>query len=165
MKAIDLFENWQFDPKGPHADPLHVDKNGRAILFTLGPQQTIRGHNVPSSPFFVVILTGRGFFAGGDGLEREVGANTVLCLNPANITQFVPWIISSLLVSYTGRPALKYSCTALPRLCLNDEEYEKLWTCQVQEFPNYGNGLSIIVLGVMLQLCASKRSCPSTRDV
>ena len=82
MKAIDLFENWQFDPKGPHADPLHVDKNGRAILFTLGPQQTIREHNVPSSPFFVVILTGRGYFAGADGLEREVGANTLLVFEP-----------------------------------------------------------------------------------
>src|SRR5688572_10017012 len=33
MQAIDLFENWDFDTKGAHADPLHVDKNGRAILF------------------------------------------------------------------------------------------------------------------------------------
>ncbi|HET6594115.1 MAG TPA: hypothetical protein VFG81_00730 [Anaerolineales bacterium] len=82
MKAIDLSENWQFDPKGPHAAPLHVDKNGRAILFTLGPQQTIREHNVPSSPFFVVILAGRGYFAGADGLEREVGANTLLVFEP-----------------------------------------------------------------------------------
>ena len=78
MISINLVENWEFDPKGPHADPLHVDKNGRAILFTLQPEQTIRAHNVPSSPFYVVILAGRGIFAGGDGVEREVGANTLL---------------------------------------------------------------------------------------
>ena len=82
MKAIDLFENWEFDPRGPHADPLHVDKNGRAILFTLEPEQTIREHNVPSSPFYVIILAGRGIFAGGDGLEQEVGANTLLVFEP-----------------------------------------------------------------------------------
>ena len=66
MKSINLFENWEFDDKGPHADPLHVDKNGRAILFTLKPEQTIREHNVPGSPFYVVILAGRCIFAGGD---------------------------------------------------------------------------------------------------
>ena len=83
MKAIDLFENWEFDPQGPHANLLHVDKNGRAILFTLKPEQTIREHNVPSSPFYVVVLAGRGLFAGGDGVEREVGANTLLVFEPA----------------------------------------------------------------------------------
>lgn len=82
MKSINLFENWQFDPKGPHADPLYVDKNGRAILFTLKPEQTIHEHNVPSSPFYMVILAGRGIFAGGDGLEQEIGANTLLVFEP-----------------------------------------------------------------------------------
>jgi quercetin dioxygenase-like cupin family protein len=82
MKFISLVENWEFDPKGPHADPLHVDKNGRAILFTLNPEQTIREHNAPSSPFYVVILAGRGVFAGGDGVERVVGSNTLLVFEP-----------------------------------------------------------------------------------
>jgi quercetin dioxygenase-like cupin family protein len=82
MKAIDLFENWQFDNKGPHAEPLHVDKNGRAILFTLKPGQTIREHNAPSSPFYVVILRGRGIFTGGDGIEQTVDLNTLLIFDP-----------------------------------------------------------------------------------
>ena len=82
MKSINLTENWEFDPKGPHADPLHVDRNGRAILFTLQPEQTIRAHNVPSSPFYVVVLAGRGVFTGGDGFEREVGANTLFVFEP-----------------------------------------------------------------------------------
>ena len=82
MKAIDLFDNWEFDTKGAHAEPLHVDRNGRAILFTLKPEQTIREHNVPSSPFYLVVLAGRGLFAGADGVEREVGANTLLVFEP-----------------------------------------------------------------------------------
>jgi quercetin dioxygenase-like cupin family protein len=82
MKSINLFENWQFSDKGAHAEPLHVDKNGRAILFTLHPEQTIRAHNVPSSPFFVMILEGQGSFTGGDGVERVVGPNTLLVFEP-----------------------------------------------------------------------------------
>ena len=78
MKSINLFEDWKFDDKGPHAEPLHVDRNGRAILFTLQPEQMIRAHNVPSSPFFVVILTGQGAFTGGDGAEQVVGSKTLL---------------------------------------------------------------------------------------
>ena len=82
MKSIYLFENWQFEDKGPHAEPLHVDRNGRAILFTLKPEQTIREHNAPSSPFYVVVLGGRGIFAGGDGIERVVCSNTLLVFEP-----------------------------------------------------------------------------------
>ena len=82
MKSINLFEDWKFDDKGPHAEPLHVDRNGRAILFTLQPEQMIRAHNVPSSPFFVVILTGQGAFTGGDGAEQVVGSNTLLVFEP-----------------------------------------------------------------------------------
>lgn len=82
MKTINLLENWIFNPKGPHAEPLHVDRNGRAILFTLQPGQSIREHNAPSSPFFVVILQGQGIFTGGDGNEQSVGPNTMLVFDP-----------------------------------------------------------------------------------
>ncbi len=83
MKTINLLENWQFSDKGPHAEPLHVDRNGRAILFTLKPEQSIREHNAPSSPFYVVVLSGRGMFAGGDGVEQTVGPSTLLVFDPA----------------------------------------------------------------------------------
>jgi quercetin dioxygenase-like cupin family protein len=83
MKTTNLNENWHFNPKGPHANPLHVDKNGRAILFTLLPKQSIREHNAPSSPFYVVILSGTGVFSGGDGVEQTVGPNTLLVFDPA----------------------------------------------------------------------------------
>jgi quercetin dioxygenase-like cupin family protein len=82
MKSATLKENWQFSEKGAHAQPLHVDKNGRAILFTLKPGQSIREHNAPSSPFFVIVLQGKGIFAGGDGIEQTFGPNTLLIFDP-----------------------------------------------------------------------------------
>ena len=82
MKSTNLQENWKFSGKGPHAEPLHADKNGRVILFTLKPNQSIRQHNAPSSPFDVVILSGRGVFAGGDGKEQTVGPETLLVFEP-----------------------------------------------------------------------------------
>lgn len=78
MKLINLLENLEFGNKDPHAEPLHVDRQGRAILFTLKPDQTIREHNAPSSPFFVVILKGKGIFAGGDGVGHTCEPNTLL---------------------------------------------------------------------------------------
>ena len=83
MKSINFLDQWSFSDKGPHAEPLHVDRNGRAILFTLKPEQSIREHNVPSSPFYVVILRGHGIFTGGDGIERTYGPNTLLLFDPA----------------------------------------------------------------------------------
>ncbi|MCC6147145.1 MAG: hypothetical protein IT308_06205 [Anaerolineaceae bacterium] len=83
METINLLENWQFSPKGAHAEPLHVDKSGRAILFTMNPGQIIREHNAPSSPFYVVVLSGKGVFTGGDGVEKTVDANTLLVFDPA----------------------------------------------------------------------------------
>jgi quercetin dioxygenase-like cupin family protein len=78
MKITNLLENLEFGTKDPHAEPLHVDRHGRAILFTLKPDQSIREHNVPSSPFFVVILKGKGVFTGGDGVEHTCEPNTLL---------------------------------------------------------------------------------------
>jgi len=82
MKSVNLLENRKFMDKEAHAQPLHVDRNGRAILFTLKPDQSIREHNAPSSPFYVVILNGRGIFAGSDDVEQTFGPNTLLVFDP-----------------------------------------------------------------------------------
>jgi quercetin dioxygenase-like cupin family protein len=82
MQAINLLENQKFSDTHAHAEPLHVDKNGRAILFTLKPGQTIAEHNAPSSPFYVIILSGQGVFTGGNGLEQTVGSNMLLVFDP-----------------------------------------------------------------------------------
>lgn len=78
MKTANLLESLKFGEKDPHAEPLYVDMQGRAILFTLKADQSIREHNVPSSPFFVVVLKGKGVFIGGDGVEHICGPNTFL---------------------------------------------------------------------------------------
>lgn len=83
MKSIQLLENWEFSDQGPHAQPLHVGRDGRAILFTIKAGQAIREHNAPSSPLYVVVLSGRGLFAGGDGVEKTFGPNTLLEFDPS----------------------------------------------------------------------------------
>ncbi|TAK14701.1 MAG: hypothetical protein EPO32_00830 [Anaerolineae bacterium] len=78
MKVITLLENLKFGVSDSVATPLHVDADGRAILFTLGPNQSIREHNAPSSPFFVVVLMGEGVFSGADGNEHTCSVNSLL---------------------------------------------------------------------------------------
>ncbi|MCC6300253.1 MAG: cupin domain-containing protein [Anaerolineales bacterium] len=78
MKIANLLENPTFGDKEPHAEPFHVDRQGRAILFTLKPGQSIREQNAPSSPLFIVVLKGQGVFTGGDGVEHACGPNTLL---------------------------------------------------------------------------------------
>ena len=78
MQLVNLLDNLKFGSKDPHAEPVHSERDGRAIVFTLKPGQSIREHNAPSSPFFVVVLKGKGVFAGGDGVEQTCGPNTLL---------------------------------------------------------------------------------------
>ena len=82
MKATNLLEDLKFGDKDAHAEPVHSDRKGRAILFTLKPGQSIREHNAPSSPFFVVVLKGQGVFPGADGKEQTCGPNTLLVFDP-----------------------------------------------------------------------------------
>ncbi len=82
MKSTSLLSNLQFREAGPHAEPLYVDQYGRAILFTLKPGQSIKGHEVPQSPFYVVVLKGHGFFGSAGGEERRFGPNDLLVFDP-----------------------------------------------------------------------------------
>lgn len=76
-----LLENLKIGDKDPHAEPIYSVRDGRAILFTLKPGQSIPEHNAPSTPFFVVVLKGKGVFAGSDGTEHACGPNTLLIFN------------------------------------------------------------------------------------
>jgi quercetin dioxygenase-like cupin family protein len=82
MKTIDLGSSARFNESNPHSEPLHVDANGRALLFALRPGQTVREHNAPHSPVNIVVLKGHGFFAGGDKKESLLGPNTLLVIAP-----------------------------------------------------------------------------------
>ena len=82
MKTTQLLQGLKFNAKEAHAEPLYVDKHGRAILFTLKPGQSMKEHNAPNSPFYAVVLKGTGMFAGSDGKEQAMGPNALLIFDP-----------------------------------------------------------------------------------
>jgi quercetin dioxygenase-like cupin family protein len=82
MKSTHLLQELEFDEKAAHAQPLYVDKFGRAIRFMLKPGQSLREHNAPTSPLYLVIVKGEGIFAGGDGKEERFGPNALLVFDP-----------------------------------------------------------------------------------
>ena len=106
MKSINLLENGSSIRKG--LTPNHYMSTGtQAILFTLQPGQSIREHNAPSSPFYVVVLNGRGMFAVRTALNRRLVQTCCLYLIPLNSTLSAPWMSLSLLVSCMVRQALR----------------------------------------------------------
>ncbi len=82
MQTMDLFEGIEFSSERPEAQALYVSRNGRVIRWNLKPGQSIKQHNVPDSPFYVVVLQGNGMFAGGDQKEFAVGEDTLVVFEP-----------------------------------------------------------------------------------
>ncbi len=78
MNATQLLEKLEFHDKNPYAEPLLVDEMGRILRFTLRPGQSVREHNAPHSPVYLVVLQGHGMFAGGNGPEQEFGPHSLL---------------------------------------------------------------------------------------
>lgn len=78
MRSTHLLENLEYHDDNPFAQPLYVSEDGRVIRFMLKPGQRIQEHNAPSSPFYAVVVKGRGVFSGADGDEREFGPNSIL---------------------------------------------------------------------------------------
>jgi quercetin dioxygenase-like cupin family protein len=85
MKIAQLLEGLEFHGENPYADPLFVDKYGRIIRFTLRPGQEIIAHDAPHSPFYVVVLKGRGVFTGDDGREQSLGPNALAIFDPGEM--------------------------------------------------------------------------------
>ncbi len=83
MKSTPLLEHLEFREASPNAQALYVDKNGRVIRFALKPGQSIKGHQVPDSPFYVVVLQGHGRFTGREGVEHRFGPNDLLLFDPS----------------------------------------------------------------------------------
>ncbi|MCZ2115448.1 MAG: hypothetical protein LC131_16720 [Anaerolineae bacterium] len=83
MRTINLLENLEFHDTHPYAQPLYVDEHGRVIRFMLKPGQVIDTHNAPSSPFYAVVVKGRGIFVDSDGAEYEFGPDTALIFDVA----------------------------------------------------------------------------------
>lgn len=78
MKSKQLLEALAFHDAVPFAQPLLVDQHSRILRWMLKPGQQIAEHKVPDSPFYVVVLKGRGIFAGQDGKEQEYGPHSLL---------------------------------------------------------------------------------------
>ena len=78
MRSISLLEGLEFHDKNAYAQPLFVDAAGRILRFTLRPGQSIKEHDAPDSPFYVVVLKGQGMFAGGEGEPQRFGPNSLL---------------------------------------------------------------------------------------
>jgi quercetin dioxygenase-like cupin family protein len=79
---MQLLDKLEFRDKNPEAQPLYVDKDGRALRFMLKPGKSIKEHNAPDSPFYAVVLKGKGMFAGGDQKEELFGPNSLLIFDP-----------------------------------------------------------------------------------
>jgi quercetin dioxygenase-like cupin family protein len=82
MKTIQLFDALQFHEKNPYSQPLCMDAQGRVFRFALRPGQSIREHNTPDSPLYLIVLDGHGIFSGSDEREIECGTGTLLIFDP-----------------------------------------------------------------------------------
>lgn len=82
MRSKQLLKDLEFHDTVPFAQPVLVDANSRILRWMLKPGQKIEEHQVPDSPFYVVILKGRGMFAGTDGQEHEYGVHDLLLFEP-----------------------------------------------------------------------------------
>ena len=82
MESINLNNAIEFHDQNPFAKPLHVDENGRALLFSLHPGQNVTEHNAPSSPIYIVIIKGKGIFSDDNGEVRTYGPGNLLVINP-----------------------------------------------------------------------------------
>lgn len=78
MQSLNLLENLEFRDLDPSASPLLVNKDVRILRWMLKPGQVIGEHSVPNSPFYIIVLQGRGLFAGSDGVESEYGPSSLL---------------------------------------------------------------------------------------
>jgi 6-phosphogluconate dehydrogenase len=82
MRTCDLFEGTEFNERNAHAESLNSNEEGRALCFAFLPGQRIEPHESPHSPVHLIILQGRGMFAGADGSmmgqqAQDVGRRTV----------------------------------------------------------------------------------------
>jgi quercetin dioxygenase-like cupin family protein len=81
MRTFDLFEGIEFNERNAHAESLHSNEEGRALRFAFLPGQRIEPHESPHSPVHLIILQGRGMFAGADGVERECSEGMMIAFD------------------------------------------------------------------------------------
>lgn len=85
MKTLPLLQTLEFRDDRPLAKPLLVEKSGRVLRFTLKPNQRVHKHCAPHSPVHIVVLRGRGMFAGGDGREVLLEPDALVVFDPGEM--------------------------------------------------------------------------------
>lgn len=85
MRTYDLREDIQFNERNAHAQSLHSNEEARALRFAFLPGQRIDSHESPSSAVHLVVLQGRGMFAGADGVERECSEGMMVAFDAGEI--------------------------------------------------------------------------------
>lgn len=71
MKTFRLLDDVKFSEKNVRAESLGSNEEARALRFAFLPGQEIEAHESPHSPVHILILQGRGHFAGADGAGKE----------------------------------------------------------------------------------------------
>ena len=78
MESRSLLNHLEFHDTDPYAKPLLVNKDVRILRWMLKPGQSTEKHAVPDSPFYIVVIQGRGMFSGGDAHEVEHGPASLI---------------------------------------------------------------------------------------
>lgn len=82
MEHYALLEHAKFsDAPTGNATAIHKSKYGRVMVFALRDGQALPEHKAPA-PVNVVVIQGRGVFAGGEGVEVKAAAPALLTMRP-----------------------------------------------------------------------------------
>lgn len=85
MKTLPLLKSLDLRDDRPLAKPLFVGESGRVLRFTLKPNQRVAKHCAPHSPVHIVVLRGKGMFAGENGREVLLEPNALVVFNVGEI--------------------------------------------------------------------------------
>lgn len=85
MKTLPLLQALEFRNDRPLAKPLLADESGRVLRFTLKPNQRVAEHCAPHSPVHIVVLRGKGMFAGAAGREALLGPDALVVFDAGEI--------------------------------------------------------------------------------
>jgi len=82
MQAMNLLDNLEYRADAPSRQAVHVSPNGRIVRFALKAGQSIPPHRAANASLCILVVKGRGLFAGEDGVKREFGPGAFLVFEP-----------------------------------------------------------------------------------
>jgi quercetin dioxygenase-like cupin family protein len=73
MQIFEAVEDLRLGDAAGLAQPLWADEHSRILRFVLQPGDSIKEHHSRNSPFYALVLKGRGVFTENNGTDHEVG--------------------------------------------------------------------------------------------